>query len=91
MLLSLCHPDRSERTLATRNDLGQLRAAKPVPVPNLRIQLDCHPERSEISREARHSRASGTFLSGRGRRIPFDASGEGPNSKFRSALSFVSS
>ena len=69
---------------------GQLRAAKPVPVPSLLIQFSCHPERSEepalspvegILREARHSLA----LIGRGRRIVFDASGEGPNSKFRAA------
>jgi hypothetical protein len=69
---------------------GQLRAAKPVPVPSLLIQFSCHPERSEepalspvegILREARHS----LVLIGRGRRIVFDASGEGPNSKFRAA------
>jgi hypothetical protein len=42
--LSLCHPDRSERTLATRNDLGQLRESEAGTGSN---SLFRHPDRSE--------------------------------------------
>ena len=43
----------------------------------------CHPERSEGSRAPARNSLS---LSGRRRRIVFDASGEGPNSKFQAPL-----
>jgi hypothetical protein len=32
-----------------RKDLGQLRRAKPVPVPSLRIQSDCHPDQNDAN------------------------------------------
>jgi hypothetical protein len=44
LVLSSCHPDRSERSSLKRKDLGQLREAKPIPVPSLLIQFSCHPE-----------------------------------------------
>ena len=43
------HPDHSERTLAMRKDLGQVRAAKPVPVPSLLIHKIRHPMTEAIN------------------------------------------
>jgi hypothetical protein len=52
LFLSVILTEASERSLRGRTS-DSFAKAKPVPVPSLRIQLDCHPERSEGSRAKR--------------------------------------